>query len=477
MKKKQVVITILLSVTLTVIIAICTTAVVLFNKDKAAEAKAPVTPTKSTLQPKPTVSAPMFILNPSLEPEPTEIPIVSLTKPPVPTIVPTQTHTQTSTYSPTPTEKWTPYPTIAPIPEHTIKPTEQPLKELENVDFSKKTINVSAMGGQYKTQGRTPMKNGVVYLNYSASAFSFNAYCEGTVTMELSTQRNWSGDGMYINVIVDGVKVSPRNVYKLKGNKQHTITLATNLKKGLHTFTIEKQSEATFGLIQVKAVSLNGEIAPAPLNNDLFIEFIGDSLICGYGVLYPNHSEGEYSSNQASTVYQDATKAFAYLTAKKMNADYSIVSETGIGMSYSSYTKRKMTDIYTKTCAQTNDNTEWNFPRRTDAVVITLGTNDSAMVGKGFITKTQMREGFKNFALQVRAKNPSAKIIWAYGALGYGAKDSIISVLNELGGEANGYYYVNLEYNGDGGGGHPSLQANAKNAETLTKALQGILCG
>lgn len=461
-----------------------------FNTQALNTATQPALQTETLLQP--TVNEPTL----TNIPDPTIEPIIALTKPPiydttsiptytqiptftlVPTVTPVPTAPPTSTIAltPTPTENQTPYPTMVPGPVQTAKPTDQPLEDIENIDFSQKTITVSAMNGQYKTQGRCPVKNGAVYLNYSASAFTFNAYCEGTVTMDLYTQRNWSADGMYISVIVDGVKVLPRKTYKLKGNKQHTITIATDLEKGVHTFVIEKQSEATFGSVQIKSVLLNGEIAPAPIDEDLFIEFIGDSIISGYGVLYPNHSEGEYSSNQSSSVYQDATKTFAYLTAKKLKVDYSIVSETGIGI-LGGYTDRKMSEVYTKTCAQTGDYTDWSFTKRADAVVITLGTNDNSMLNKGAITKAQMREGFKNFALQVRIKNPSSKIVWAYGALGHGAKDSIISVLNELGGEASGYYYVNLEYNGDGGGGHPSLEANAKNAEILAQALQRILCG
>lgn len=376
------------------------------------------------------------------------------------------------------------YPTMAPTTAPTAKPTEVPPKDLEDIDFSKKTITLSAMNNKYKTQGRCPVKTfthpttgkkeTAVLLNYSASAFSVKAYCEGTVTMELYTPSLWNKDGLYFNVLVDGVKISARGNYKLTKGTLHTFTLATGLEKGLHTFTIERQSEATLGAVYVHCVTLNGEIAAPPANGDYFIEFIGDSLISGYGILYPNASEGEYSSRQDSSVYQDATKAFAYLAAKKLNADYSIVAETGIGI-VSSYGSRTMSNTYSMTCAQCYDETTWSFSKKADAVVLTLGTNDNVEVDKGKITYAQMEDGFKSFLLQIRTKNPSAKIVWAYGAMGNGAKDCILSVLKELGGEANGYYYVGLEYNGDGGVGHPSVAANSKNAETLAQALKKIL--
>lgn len=385
-----------------------------------------------------------------------------------------------------PTKEPTLNPTMAPTKAPTAKPTPQATESIGDINFSKQTITIAAMNGQYKTQGRCPLKSfthpntgkssKALLLNYSASSISFSAYCEGTVTMELYTPGAWSEDSIYLNVLIDGNKVGSRSNYKLTGRKIHTITLATGLKKGLHTFTVERQSEVTLGSIYVNSVTLNGKLGPKPANGDYFIEFIGDSLIAGYGILYPNSSEGEYSSDPASSVYQDATKAFAYMAAKNLNADYSIVAESGIGI-VSGYVSRTMSQAYAKTCPQCYDESAWSFERSADAVVLTLGTNDNVMVGRGKITYAQMKEGFKSFLLQLRAKNPSSKIVWAYGAMGYGAKDCIISVINELGGERNGYYYVGLEYNGDGGGGHPSVAANNKNANTLTEALRKILCG
>lgn len=392
--------------------------------------------------------------------------------------------TQTPIVTETPVVTKTPYPTIAPTSSPTSKPTGEPPKDLASIDFSSKYFTISDMNSEYKTQGRCPVRTFVhtstkkqlpaVLLNFPASAFSFNAYCEGTVKMELYTPSLWSSDGIYFNVLVDGQKVSSRSNYKLTGRRMHTITLATNLEKGLHTFTIERQSEVTLGSVYVCSVSLNGEIAKAPAKGDYFIEFVGDSLISGYGILYPNASEGEYSSNPASSAYQDATKAFAYLTAKKLNADYSLVAESGIGI-IKSYGSRIMSETYAATCAQCYDNTLWDFNRNANVVVISLGTNDNVMASKGIITYEQMQQAFIDFLVQIRQRNPYAKVVWAYGAMGLGAKKYVLNALEEVGGEENGYYYVELQYNGDAGAGHPSMAANEKNADTLTKALTTIL--
>ena len=50
----------------------------------------------------------------------------------------------------------------------------------------------------------------------------------------------------------------------------------------------------------------------------LKIEVIGDSITCGYGV------DDEDENHQFTTATEDVTKAYAYKTAKALDAEYSI---------------------------------------------------------------------------------------------------------------------------------------------------------
>lgn len=49
------------------------------------------------------------------------------------------------------------------------------------------------------------------------------------------------------------------------------------------------------------------------------MEFIGDSITCGYGVDDPD------KEHHFKTATEDVTKAYAYKTALALNADYSMV--------------------------------------------------------------------------------------------------------------------------------------------------------
>ena len=211
-------------------------------------------------------------------------------------------------------------------------------------DYTAKTYGIASFEGKYKVQGRCPVISytppkadealEALALDYSCSSFSFNAYCEGDVTAEIYTAPTAiGGDMLYLNVYVDGVRNASRPEYKLTGKKVHTLTIASDLERGLHTFVIERQTEAERGLLYLNSVSLCGELYEPPGQSSLFIEFIGDSITTGYGNLYPDLTEGEQNPNPASNVYQDGTRTYAYLTAQKLGADYSIIAQQGIGIS------------------------------------------------------------------------------------------------------------------------------------------------
>lgn len=56
------------------------------------------------------------------------------------------------------------------------------------------------------------------------------------------------------------------------------------------------------------------------------MEFIGDSITCGYGV------DDEVAEHQFKTATEDVTRAYAYKTARMLNADYSMFSASGYGI-------------------------------------------------------------------------------------------------------------------------------------------------
>ena len=79
-------------------------------------------------------------------------------------------------------------------------------------------------------------------------------------------------------------------------------------------------SEANNGAVGVKSIStvssVRQPLVPVPAKK-YSIEFIGDSITCAYGV------EGKSSGESFMTSTENFMKSYAYLTAKKLDADYS----------------------------------------------------------------------------------------------------------------------------------------------------------
>lgn len=375
--------------------------------------------------------------------------------------------------------------TTAPAAEATASPTPEPTAvPTPVIDYTERKYTVDDLAGNYKTQCRTTVisykipktseKTNVLALDYTAAAVSFNAYCEGTVTAEIFTKPTTiGGNNLYVNVLVDGVKQgTSRKDYRFVGTKVNTVTLAEGLERGMHNFTIERQSEAERGFIYLVSVTMTGEITEKPKDNERFIEFIGDSITTGYGNLYPDLTDGEKDSNQASNVYVDGTRSYACLTAKALSADYSIVAQQGIGVTIGYY-PHTMLKTYTNTCYQCSRKAEWGFERKADVVVINMGTNDNTFVRNGSSTYEKVKQGFVDFIRLVREKNPTAKIVWAYGM----CDTSLIPYLKEAirdSGDTN-IAFVQLSPDGKGGNGHPCAEAHEKNAEILTKAIKDLM--
>ena len=86
---------------------------------------------------------------------------------------------------------------------------------------------------------------------------------------------------------------------------------------------------------------------PLP-EKELKLEFIGESITCGYGI------DDEDENHHFQTATEDATRAYAYKTAMALDADYSLVSYSGHGI-ISGYTENgqrlethKVPDVYEK---------------------------------------------------------------------------------------------------------------------------------
>lgn len=193
---------------------------------------------------------------------------------------------------------------------------------------------------------------------------------------------------------------------------------------------IMKLSEAPMSVMGLLPIQCEEEALILPVEKKQHsIEFIGDSITCGYGV-----DETLAEDHFFTTKTEDVTKAYAYKTAKLLDADYSMFSCSGYGI-ISGYTgdpevrtkDELIPPFYEAQCfsrdtfgsAGKPENIPWDFSLyQPEAVVINLGTNDDSFCQDTEWKREEYRQKYKEFLKVVRKNNPGAHIFCVLGLMG-----------------------------------------------------------
>lgn len=336
-----------------------------------------------------------------------------------------------------------------------------------------------------KYTGRDYYDGETAWLIQSGSAVEFTVNAksaEVTIKGDYSVKNEEKYRPRYA-VIVDGeiildecISESEKVVKLFEGDSARTAEV-----KVIH---LSEANNGAVGVSEIKTVSDSAvPVVPAP-EKDLRIEFIGDSITCAYGV------EGKSSSESFTTATENFMKSYAYLTAEKLNAEYSAVSYSGHGIisGYSSdgnintdslvppyYKNYGSMPIYAK---------PWDFDKKpNDVVVINLGTNDSSYVSKDFdARKQEFTDGYIEFLNTVRECNPDAYIICTLGIMGGEDEYTLIEKAVEEFSKENSdkkvmCYKSPIQNTADGMGSdwHPSAVTQQKNAYILADKICNAL--
>lgn len=355
---------------------------------------------------------------------------------------------------------------------------------------SAKTYKISEIVGKYRTQGRTIIKNESLIMEWSASGIEFNAECSGdvSITVDANRLRDSENGGAYFSVLVDGVmqygdkripqdndvehwkKNTTEYPFYINKKGKSTFVIAKNLEFGNHTFEIYNQTEAMHASFGISSITLDGAITDLPEDKELYIEFVGDSITAGLG----NIAKG--SSSAQVPLYQDATRGWAYLTAKTLNADWSIIAVSGIpacdGIGYYSASMRA---VYPKTRYISDKTLEWDSTRKPDVVILGLGTNDIWTYKNKGKDLDYLQNGFEEILELIRTKNPNSKIVWIYGMMTSNADAVIKQAIQNKGGEKKGFYSLELPKDTSGGQGHPGLAIQKTYSEKVSSYISKVL--
>ncbi len=136
------------------------------------------------------------------------------------------------------------------------------------------------------------------------------------------------------------------------------------------------------------------------------IEFIGNSVTCGYG------NEGKSREEHFAYETEDGYRAYGALVAKALHANYVAVCRSGIGM-YQSYGGERdfvQPRLYDEIVV--GSKAVWSYENnQPDVVVIELGANDLAKP----LDSAAFADAYTQFIKKIRSQYRRAKIVCAAG--------------------------------------------------------------
>lgn len=210
----------------------------------------------------------------------------------------------------------------------------------------------------------------------------------------------------YFQVWVDGEK---SGVISCDGEERYT--LAENLQPGEHEIEFYKRTEARVGTVVVSEFYVNGTHAAKPPQERSAprIEFVGNSITCGYGVL------GSEADKKFNAKQEDYASSAMGVAARLLNADSRTLCYSGRGMVQNGDGSKEglIPELYRQIVP--GQMAKWDFSKwQADLVVVDLGTNDfysSPPDSAGFVRATQA------FVRDVMAVYPLAKVVLVDGPM------------------------------------------------------------
>lgn len=313
---------------------------------------------------------------------------------------------------------------------------------------------------------------------------------QGTsVGIYLENMPNDYPDANYINVFIDGKQLEP---IKCDRSTDY-ILLEDGLEDTVHTLEIFKRSDGNAGPITLKGISLDKhKELVSPEEEDLLkIEFYGDSILSGAAVEAPTYLDKTDEELKALKLEREPFSefstwnnylAFPAITARNLNADYSCISQGGVGLTNSSIPGLNMKMLWNQAGGPTDwkigpDNKSyiWDFSQSTpaDYVIISLGGNDIKYGIQG-----DFKTEYIQFINTIRSQYPLATILCVTTPPSINDSPSIaepiksaVETLN-ANGDTNVFYYRFHEYTPYEIYEHPRVETQKALSDELTKVIK-----
>ncbi len=272
----------------------------------------------------------------------------------------------------------------------------------------------------------------------------------------------------YFNVFIDGAFVKK---FKLEDENLSEIC-QTGLTDSIHTVTVTKRTESFCGKVEFLGFDIVGELlSPEPLPTKK-IQFIGNSITCGYG-------NEDVPTNGFSSDKENNYLAYGAICSRILNTQYQAIAYSGRGITYNWACSEGdvVPVLYEKIFADdplTPQNQYHHSDYVPDLIVINLGTNDHSC---DLLTDQNFKEPYVEFIAKLKSYYPSVKILCLTGPMNSSDvfRTRVQDVVASSGGEAQGIYYFDqthiINANYAGGHWHPNTQMAQINGEEVANFI------
>lgn len=319
-------------------------------------------------------------------------------------------------------------------------------------------------------EGRILSRYGVNYMGYTNSSVTMQVQGDA-LSMYLTTGNNEQVNQPGLRIYVDGEPISELVLEKRCG--WYEICRLNPAKA--HTVRLIKITEAAMSYVGVERILVSGgRLLPQESADERTrVEFIGDSITCGYGV--HGAPESEYTIRE-----EDGECSYAAFMAKEMNWNARFISASGYGM-YVEYTGDPKNNVpklypYVNWFLDTEQEIkEGEFEPR--FIFVNLGTNDSGHLGKPEVLQGFL-DAYKGFLEMLRARHRDAVIICVLGTLCRDVFPYVEQTVERVKQEGmEDVYALELPFHNvqlDGmASNHPSIATHKKDAARILEWMRG----
>lgn len=367
---------------------------------------------------------------------------------------------------------------------------------------------------QCKLHGRTYMdpEDGILYFNWTCGGLEakFSGTClvaefcalpdsrighitdnrsESIEKVAGSIEEKAVQDWPWIAVIVDGAEEPYQKI--LLDQPEKKVILFSDENAGCHRIRIVKLNENYRTAVGIRALLMDGVLQECGKEYEerKKIEFIGDSITCGFGNMAVDGTREFYTAEENGWLTHGA------IAARMLNMDAAFISVSGITVTrYNNmpapYVMEELYPYKDRIMQDKLGRSEhyelWDFERNpSDYIVLNLGTNDSTVVmlsGDPAVEEAVFEENYIRFIRTVRELNgPRPWLICALGCIDYYLYDTIQRAVEKIRHKTGDQRIFCMKYTkmltmgpDVGAGFHPSAYRQEKMAEELVNFIRKL---